>query len=191
MGQRSRKKGRRSNPAPASRRAAAAKPASTAGSSATATAERPGRPRRLSGEERDAAVRATLKPLAPGERPAAITIGALLAVLSGGGQLALFAFGVKLHVAGTKAAAGSTIVFGVMMLICAIGMWKLRYWAVLGFMAILGITVMYFALALIKASSILGFVIGLAGIGLGGWLFYKLVRALSRIQMPEYPTRER
>jgi hypothetical protein len=155
---------------------------------ATATAERP---RRLTGEERDAAVRAGLTPLAPGERPGAIAIGAILAVLSGGGQLALFVFGVKLHVAGTKAAAGSTIVFGVMMLICAIGMWKLRYWAVLGFMAILGITVMYFALALIKASSILGLVIGIAGVGIGGWLFYKLVRALSRIQMPEYPGRER
>ena len=75
---------------------------------------------RLSGAERDAAVRATLEPLAPGERPVAVTIGAVLAVLSGGGQLALFAFGVKLHVAGTKAAAGSTIVFGVMMLICAL-----------------------------------------------------------------------
>jgi hypothetical protein len=67
----------------------------------------------------------------------------------------------------------------------------LRYWAVLGFMALLGITVMYFALALIKASSIVGFVIGIAGIGLGGWLFYKLVRTLSRIQMPEYPGRDR
>jgi hypothetical protein len=34
-------------------------------------------------------------------------------------------------------------------------------------------------------------VIGIAGIGLGGWLFYKLVRTLSRIQMPEYPGRDR
>jgi hypothetical protein len=177
LGQRSRKKGRRQNPAPAAARGAA-----------TATVERPRRP---TGEERDAAVRATLKPLAPGERPTAIVIGAILAAVSGGGQLALFLFGVKLKVAGTHAAAGSTIVFGVMMLICAIGMWLLRYWAVLGFMALLGITVMYFALALIKASSILGLVIGIAGIGLGGWLFYKLVRTLSRIQMPEYPGRDR
>jgi hypothetical protein len=177
LGQRSRKKGRREKPVPAAARGAA-----------TATVERPRRP---TGEERDAAVRATLKPLAPGERPPAIVIGAILAAVSGGGQLALFVFGVKLKVAGTHAAAGSTIVFGVMMLICAIGMWLLRYWAVLGFMALLGITVMYFALALIKASSLVGFVIGIAGIGLGGWLFYKLVRTLSRIQMPEYPGRDR
>lgn len=193
MGQRSRKKGRRERPAgpttrPTPRDAKAAPGGGKAAAGATATAERP---RRLTGEQRDAAVRATLKPLAPGERPPAIVIGSILAAVSGGGQLALFIFGVKLKVAGTHAAAGSTIVFGVMMLICAIGMWMLRYWAVLGFMALLGITVMYFALALIKASSIVGFLIGIAGIGLGGWLFYKLVRTLSRIQMPEYPGRDR
>jgi hypothetical protein len=146
-------------------------------------------PHRSRSQERDAAVRAGLKPLAPGERPWAITIGAVLAVLSGALQLGLFLAGVKLKVAGTHAKAGSTILFGVMMFICAGGMWFLRYWAVLGFMAILGITVSYFGLALIKASSLLGFAIAIAGVGIGGWLFYKLVRALSRIQMPEYPGR--
>jgi hypothetical protein len=176
LGQRSRKRGRRDKP-----------PAPKAVSTAPAATVAPAR--RLRGEQRDAAVRATLTPLAPGERPRAIAIGAALAALSGGLQLALFIFGVKLKVAGTHAAAGSTIVFGAMMMICAIGMWRLRYWAVLGFMAILGITMMYFALALIKASSILGLAIGVAGVGLCGWLFYKLVRALSRIQMPEYPGR--
>jgi hypothetical protein len=68
-------------------------------------------------------------------------------------------------------------------------MWLRKYWAVLGFMAILGITVAYFALALIKASSLLGFAIAIVGVGVGGWLFYKLVRVLSRIQMPQYPGR--
>jgi hypothetical protein len=145
--------------------------------------------RRSRSEERNAAVRATLKPLEPGERPLAITIGAVLALLSGGLQLALFIFGVKLKVAGTHAKAGSTIVFGVMMFLCAGGMWFRKYWAVLGFMAILGITVSYFGLALIKASSLLGFAIAIAGVSIGGWLFWKLVRALSRIQMPEYPGR--
>jgi hypothetical protein len=180
LGQRSRKRGRREKaPAPkhVTRKQAAM---------AAVAAERP---RRLSGEERNAAVRAALRPLAPGERPRAITIGAVLALLSGGVQLVLFIFGVRLHVAGTHAKAGSTIVFGLMMFICAAGMWRLRYWAVLGFMAILGITVLYFALALVKASSLLGLAIAVVGMGLGGWLFYKLVRALSRIQMPEYPGR--
>jgi hypothetical protein len=177
LGQRSRKRGQRQRPPrPETATAAAPPPA--------APAQRRGR-----SEQRDAAVRASLKPLAPGERPWALTVGAILAALSGGVQLALYIFGVKLSVAGTHAKAGSTILFGVMMFVCAGGMWLRKYWAVLGFMAILGITVAYFALALIKASSLLGFAIGIVGVGLGGGLFYKLVRVLSRIQMPEYPGR--
>jgi hypothetical protein len=141
------------------------------------------------GEARNAAVRATLTPLAPDERPWPLVVGAILAALSGGAQLGLWIFGVKLKVAGTHAQAGSTIIFGLLMFVCAIGMWLRKYWAVLGFMAILGITVCFFGLALIKASSVLGFAIGIVGVSVGGYLFYKLVRTLSRIQMPEYPGR--
>lgn len=146
-------------------------------------------PRHSRSDQKNAAVRATLKPLAPDERPWPLVVGAILAALSGGVQLALWAFGVKLKVAGTHAQAGSTIVFGLLMFICAIGMWLRKYWAVLGFMAILGITVCFFGLALIKASSVLGFAVAIAGVSIGGFLFYKLVRTLSRIQMPEYPGR--
>jgi hypothetical protein len=114
-------------------------------------------------------------------------VGALLAALSGLSQLVLFALGVKLKVAGTEPKAGPTIVFAVVMLVCAVGVWFLRYWAVLGLMALLGITVATFSLALIKASTVLGAAISLAVIGGGGLLFYKLVRILSRIQMPKPP----
>jgi hypothetical protein len=134
-------------------------------------------------------VRAALTPLAPGERPWSLRIATLLAALSGGVQLVLFVLGVKLKVAGTHAKAGSTIVFGLIMFVCAAGLWMLRYWAVLGFMALLGITVLYFCLALIKASSLIGFAIGIVGALGSGFLFYKLVRVLSRIQMPKYPGR--
>jgi hypothetical protein len=174
LGQRSRKRGRRDKPAAA--------PAAQAG------AER-AKPRRSRSEERNAAVRASLAPLAPGERPWALKIAALLAFLSGAVQLVLFLVGIRLHVGSSHAKAGSTIVFGVLMFICAAGMWWLRYWAVLGFMALLGIIVAYFFLALIKASSLLGFAIAIAGAGGCGFLFYKLVRVLSRIQMPTYPGR--
>jgi hypothetical protein len=203
LGQRSRKRGQRQRP-PARREATAATPQAAAppaparatasaratdSSRSTASARSTDPTRRGRSEARDAAVRAKLKPLAPGERPWPITVGAILAALSGGLQLALYVFGVKLSVAGTHAKAGSTILFGVLMFVCAIGMWLRKYWAVLGFMAILGITVSFFALALIKASSLLGFVIAIAGVLIGGGLFYKLVRVLSRIQMPEYPGR--
>jgi hypothetical protein len=116
-------------------------------------------------------------------------VAALLAFLSGGVQLVLFLLGTKLSVAGTHAKAGSTIVFAGLMFICGAGVWLLQYWAVLGFMVILGITIVGFSLALIKASSILGLLIALAGVGVCGFLFYKLVRVLSRLQMPKYPGR--
>ena len=91
--------------------------------------------------------------------------------------------------AGLRAAAGQTIAFTVLMLICAVGMWLMRYWAVLGFMALLAILVLFAVGALVKASSVLGLVIALAIVGAGGFLFFKLVRVLSRLQMPKYPGR--
>ena len=169
MGQRSRKRGRRAKPPE------------------PAVAAAPGRGATSRSEQRNAAVRAGLKPLAAGERPWPIIVGAVLAALSGLVQLGLFIGGVRLRTTGLHAAAGQTIVFAVVMLVCAIGMWFLRYWAVLGFMALLAILVVLAAVALIKVSSVLGLLVSLAIVGLGGLLFWKLVRVLSRIQMPKYP----
>jgi hypothetical protein len=64
-------------------------------------------------------------------------------------------------------------------------MWAKRYWAVLGFQALLGITVVLSALALLVAGNLAAVAVGLAIAGLGGWLFWKLVRVLARIQMPQ------
>ena len=75
------------------------------------------------------------------------------------------------------------------MLVCAVGMWRLRYWAVLGFMALLAIIITLFALLLIEASNLLGFLVPPVIIAVCGLLFSKLVRVLSRIQMPKYPGR--
>ena len=77
--------------------------------------------------------------------------------------------------------------FALVMFACAIGMWRLWYGAVLGFMALMGITVVIFALALLRVSSVTGLLIAVVGIVGPGFLFYKLVRVLSRIQMPKFP----
>jgi len=166
LAQRSRKRGRRTKPRPV---------VVTGGA-------RPSR-----SEQRNAAVRATLTPLAPGERPWVITVGAVLAAANGLVQLILYLAGVKLKVAGTRPAAFSVIAFAVLMFVCAAGMWRMRYWAVLGFQALLAIVILTFALVLVRANSALGAVISLAVVVIGGFLFYKLVRVLSRIQMPKYP----
>jgi hypothetical protein len=75
------------------------------------------------------------------------------------------------------------------MFTCAVGTWLKRYWAVLGLMALLALFALYFAIALLKASSVLGFAIAIAGLCIAGGLLWKLVRVLSRIQMPKYPAR--
>lgn len=179
MGQRSRKRGQRQRPTPS---AVAVEPPTPA-----PARERGGKPSRSRGGARDAAMRATLTPLEPGERPWPIVVGAVLAALAGGVQLVLFLAGVKLKVAETHAAAGSTIAFAVIMFVCAIGMWLMRYWAVLGFMALLAIAVVNFALALVRVSNLVGLGIAVGGILIPGFLFFKLVRVLSRIQMPRFP----
>jgi hypothetical protein len=164
LGQRSRKRGRRERPSVPS----------------TAPAEHASR-----SEARDAAVRATLNPLAPGERPWPLLVAIVLAALVGGVQLVLFLVGVK--VAHVK--AGPTIVFAVLMFVCAAGMWAKRYWALLGFMTLLALFLVVFAIDLIRASTVRGLAIAIVGIGGTGYLFYKLVRVLSRIQMPQPPGR--
>jgi hypothetical protein len=136
---------------------------------------------------RDAEVRAVLTPLAPGERPWAVTIGAGLAALLGAGNLIAYAAGAK--IAGKHPAPGGIIAFSLLMFICAVGMWRLWYGAVLAFMALLAIVATIFTLLLVEASNLLGFLVPPVVIAGTGFLFFKLVRALSRIQMPRYPGR--
>jgi len=140
-------------------------------------------------ERRNAAVRATLTPYRQGERPWAIKIGALIALFVGGGDLIDVLVGGSLRLGGAKTGVGGVILFSVLMLVCAVGMWQMRYWAVLGFQAILAIVILLFALLLVRASSVVGVVVAVAIVGGGGYLFFKLVRVLSRIQMPKYPGR--
>jgi hypothetical protein len=145
---------------------------------------------RRTSEERNAAVRATLQPLEPGERPWSLRIAVLLAVLIGGGDLVAVIIDGQFKVGGAHAGAGGVILFSVLMLVCAVGMWQLRYWAVLGFQAILAFVILFFSLLGLRAANVLAVVTALIVVGGGGWLFYKLVRVLSRIQMPRYPGRE-
>ena len=90
----------------------------------------------------------------------------------------------QFRVGGAHTAPGGVVVFSVLMLVCAWGMWQLRYWAVLGFQAILAFVVLFFSLLLLRAENLVAVVAGVAVVGGGGYLFYKLVRVLSRLQMP-------
>jgi hypothetical protein len=131
---------------------------------------------------RDARAREALEPLDPGERPAAVTVGAIVAAALAVANLALLASGS--HIKGAKPSVGGAILFAGLMLAAAWGMWHSRYWAVLGFQALLGLAILVFALLLAVASNVLAVVLCLAVIGPGGFLFWKLIRAMARIQMP-------
>jgi len=138
-------------------------------------------------QRRDAEVRDGLVPIEPGERPGAIVLASAVAALVGLANLISYAAGIK--VAGKHPAVGGILIFSAVMIVCAVGMWRLWYGAVLGFMALLAIIATIFALLLIEASNVLGAVVALVVISGSGYLFFKLVRVLSRIQMPRYPGR--
>jgi hypothetical protein len=138
-------------------------------------------------EERNAAVRRTLTPLAPDERPWPIVVGALLSLAIAVSNVVQVIVGGTVEVEKQHVTPVGPLIFSVLMLVCAVGMWRKRYWAVLGFQALLALVILFFALLLIRASNALGFVIGAAVVLGGGFLFFKLVRVLSRIQMPRYP----
>jgi hypothetical protein len=132
-------------------------------------------------EQRSAARRAELVPLAPGERPLPIVICTVVASLLGLANLVLYIAGSKIQ--GRHPGPG-VLSFSVVMLLAAWGMWGRRYWAVLGFQALLALAVLTFSLFLVEASNIEALVLCLAVVGGGGWLFWKLVGVMARIQMP-------
>ncbi|MCW3040258.1 MAG: hypothetical protein JWM31_2163, partial [Solirubrobacterales bacterium] len=149
------------------------------------TAPASGRPKRLRGAAADDAIRATLKPLAPDERPPALLVAIGVAVFFGGANLVSFLLGTKVD--GRTPPASGVLAFAGIMFTAAWGMWTKRYWALLGFQTLLGIIVIFFALFLPVASNLAAVGLCVAVAGLGGWLFWKLVRVLSRVQMPDRP----
>jgi hypothetical protein len=135
---------------------------------------------------KDDIAREALVPLRQGERPLAVTISALIAFALGISTLVLFAAGVG----GDNTRSPATIVYAALMLFMGIGMWRARYWAVLGFQALLALLILVWSLFLVRAESVLAALVALTVIALAGTLFWFLVKALARIQMPERrPTR--
>jgi hypothetical protein len=136
-------------------------------------------------EERNAAARASLTPLAPGEHPGPLKAAIAVAVLIAASNLVLWAVGWEVQ--GQDPGLAQAAPLAAVMLLAAWGMWRHRGWAVLGFMAFLGITMVFAAGGLVLSSNLEAAGLSLVVLLLCGWLFYKLVRVLGRVQMPRPP----
>jgi hypothetical protein len=132
---------------------------------------------------RDDLARATLEPLGEGERPAALLIAVAVAVALALGVIvgALTVHGLSRH---GGSLAGGVFLAGVLALLAA-GMYRGRYWAVLSFEALLAFQIIVTSLALVVASTLLAAGVCLVSIVLAGWLFWRLVRVMGRIQARE------
>jgi hypothetical protein len=134
-------------------------------------------------ERKNAEARAKLVPLREGERPVAVTVAAVVTVVLLAANIALAIGGYKIH--GTRPALPGVIVFTVLLGTMAVGLWRTRYWAVLGMEALLGITMALFGLALPFAANARAVFVSLAVLVPAAVLFWFLIRAMARIQMPE------
>ena len=133
-------------------------------------------------EARNEAARAALVPLEEGERPAIVTIAAVVAGLLALGNVIAYAAGLKVD--GDRPAVATVAFQALLMGSLAVGMWRARYWAVLGMEAVLAILIVIMAVILLKASTIGTALILLAVLIPAGFLFWKLVKAMARLQMP-------
>lgn len=134
-------------------------------------------------EERNQEVRESLEPLAEGERPLVVTIGAVLAGLIAVSILASYLAGVEVE--GDKPRLAQVLAPALIMGVMSWGMWRARYWAVLGFQLLLVFLIFsaVFGLA-VQASSFAEFATTLGLLVVAGSFFYFMVKAMARIQMP-------
>jgi hypothetical protein len=137
-------------------------------------------------EERNQAAREALRPLAPGERPLVVTIGAVVAALVAISIVAGYLAGTKVNGATPK--LPQVLAPALLMAIMAWGMWRARYWAVLGFQLLLVFLIFsaFFGLTL-QATTVPQFAATLGLLAVAGAFFFFMVKAMARIQMPHRP----
>jgi len=130
--------------------------------------------------ERTLQARAALAPLGDDERPAALLVAIAVCILL---AIGVIVGALTVHDLSRRGGSVPSAIFlAAVLLVLARGMAAGRYWAVLGFEALLAFQIIVTALALVVASTVPAAAICLVGIGLGGWLFWKLIRVMGRIQ---------
>jgi hypothetical protein len=135
------------------------------------------------GGRRERPAPAPLEPLGEGERPPALFIAIAVSVVL---AVAVLVGGLTVHnLSRHGGSLPGAIFIAAILVLLALGMYRRRYMAVLGVQALLTNQIIATSLALLLASSIVTAAISLLAIVLGGWLFWKLIRIMGRIQAGE------
>lgn len=149
-------------------------------------------------EQRNEAARESLEPLREEERPTVVTVGAVISALIALSVVVGYAAGVEVsridrfgvESAPERPPLAQVLVPVILLGAMAWGMWKARYWAVLGFQVVLVIALVAAALGLVQATEWTQAIGNTALIAGAGTMFYFMIKALARIQMPERLPRE-
>ena len=123
------------------------------------------------------------KPLGPGERPPALLIAVVVCA-----ALSVAVIVTAATVSDLSRHGGSlpgAIFIAAVLAVLARAMYQRRYWAVLSFQALLAFQILVTSLALVVASGVAAAAGCLVSIVLAGWLFWKLVGTMARIQAGE------
>jgi hypothetical protein len=140
-------------------------------------------------EQRNQEAREALEPLAEGERPTVVTVGAVVAALIALSIVVGYLAGVEVD--GEKPKLPQVLAPAMIMGIMAWGMWRARYWAVLGFQLILVFIIFSAFFGLVVGASSVGQVLATLGLlVVAGTYFYFMVKAMARIQMPTRTPRQ-
>jgi hypothetical protein len=134
-------------------------------------------------EQRNREVREGLTPLAAGQRPLVVTIGAVVSGLIA--VSVVIGYLVGLAVDGGRPALAQVLVPTLLMGTMAWGMWRARYWAVLGFQVLLILLIFSAVFGLAAQAATVAQVAATLGLlAVSGTFFYFMVKAMARIQMP-------
>ncbi|MEZ5076585.1 MAG: hypothetical protein R2725_03990 [Solirubrobacterales bacterium] len=140
-------------------------------------------------EQRNREARESLQPLAEGERPTVVTVGSVLSGLIALSIAVGWLLGVEVDAEKPRfaQAAAPALIMGIM----SWGMWRARYWAVLGFQLILVFLIFSAVFGLlVQASTVAQFAATIGLLAVAGTFFFFMVKAMARIQMPHRLPRE-
>jgi hypothetical protein len=134
-------------------------------------------------ERRNREARERLEPLAPGERPTVVTVSAVLATVIA--VVTPLVYVILIAVGANRPSVVGVFWTTFLMGMAAYGLWRARYWAVLGFDVALAFLMIAGTLNLIASDTVLRALVSIAVVAGSSTLFWFMVKAMARIQMPE------